>query len=178
MKVNKSTGSWLDKKSLVTGDIIKIVSEAEDVPSNLGDGSGTQLVAKVLVKRTSKEAQNFAINAQSKNALIDAFGDDTANWKDKVVTVNIEKTIIAGKRGIAAYLIPDGMVLKESDDGFVYIGHIDSDGGNIRGTVERNANGTLKPTKKEELSPWHQQNENVQQNISNENEINPDDIPF
>ena len=176
-KVYKSTGSWLDKSILVNGDKLKITSEAVNQPTTQGDTM--QLVAKCHVKDKVLEDKFFSINSQSKNALIDRYGDDTINWIDKILTVNIEKTMIAGKRGIALYLIPENMILKESDDGYIYIGHSDSDSGNIRGTVERNPNGTIKPTKEEkqvsETPPWRQ-NEN--QIPYPQEEINIDDIPF
>lgn len=123
-------GKWLDKKALVNGDVIKIVSEASEQPNRQGDG--TQLVVKVLVKGKSKEPENFSINTQSRNALIDAFGKDTKEWVDKVLNIAVEKVIVAGKRGIAVYLIPEGMVMKENADGFVYVGHPESESGKVK----------------------------------------------
>lgn len=119
-KSSSVNGKWVDKKTLVTGDIIKIVSEASEQPNNQGDG--VQLVAKVLVKGKSKEPENFSINAQSKNALIDAYGQDSKDWVEKTVNVHIERIFIGGKRAIMALLVPEGMVLKEGADGYIHIG--------------------------------------------------------
>jgi hypothetical protein len=130
MKVNKSSsvqGSWVDKKLLQIGDVMKIVSEASEQPAPQGERM--QLVAKVLIRGKSKEPENIAINAPTKNALIDAFGDDTSDWVGKIVTVHVELGIFSGKRGIALYLIPAGMIMKESDDGYIYIGHKDGESG-------------------------------------------------
>lgn len=113
-------GKWLDKKALVTGDKIKIVSEATEQPSTLNDSM--QLVAKVVVKDKVKEPENVAINMQSKNALIDAYGTDTSAWINKVVTATMENTTVGGKRVRVLYMIPEGMVLKEGTDGFLHIG--------------------------------------------------------
>lgn len=121
VKVQRSSGvggKWLDKKALVVGDVIRIETEAQEIANQQG---GMQLVAKVTVKGWGKETENFAINVPSKNAIIEAHGDDTNDWIGKSFTVHPEKTIIGGKRGIVAYLIPDGFELQETDDGYVNI---------------------------------------------------------
>lgn len=126
-------GKWLDKKEVENGDKVKIVSEATQQVNPQG---GFQLVAKVSVKSKTTEPVNVSINGPSKNALIDAFGEDSQMWVNKVVTAAIEKVVVGGKRGIALYLIPDGMVLKESDDGFLYIGHPESESGTVKDIKE------------------------------------------
>jgi hypothetical protein len=115
---NTTTGGWLDKKTLKTGDVLKLVSEAIEVPSNQG---GMQIVAKCRVRGQAGEPTNISINKPSKNALISAFGDDSVNWTEKHLTVHVEKTIIAGKRGLACYLIPDGYEVTEDDGGYVVV---------------------------------------------------------
>lgn len=122
-KVTKSSGvggKWLDKASLKTGDVAKIKTEATEEPSQLG---GTQLVAKLHVKGHTEPA-NIAINKPSKNALIDAFGDDTKNWVDKLLTINVERTIISGKRGYALYLVPEGFEVGEDSGGYIVVSRI------------------------------------------------------
>jgi len=143
--INTTTGNWLDKKTLKTGDLIKLTTEAKEVPSQQG---GMQVVAKCKVKGQQGES-NISINKPSKNALIVAFGDDSTNWIDKPLTVSIEKTIIAGKRGIAAYLIPEGFEVTEDEGGYVVVSK-------IGGQASVPLNGVEYP----------------------EEEINPDDIPF
>jgi hypothetical protein len=110
-------GKWLDKKSLKTGDIAKIKTEATEQPSQQG---GTQWVAKLHVKGQT-EPLNFAINKPSKNALIDAFGEDTLKWIDIPLTLTVEKTIISGKRGIGVYLIPEGFEMTEDAGAYIVI---------------------------------------------------------
>jgi hypothetical protein len=119
---NTTTGSWLDKKLLSNGDMLRIVSEAKIETGQNGD----QLVAKVRVKGKVTEAANFAINKPSRKAIVEAYGDDTMAWVDKVFTVNIEKTMVAGKRGIAAYLVPPGYELAEDSGGFLVVQKIGS----------------------------------------------------
>lgn len=127
MKVSKSSGggAWLDKKVLRNDDVVKLVSEAQEVEGQ----NGPQLVAKVRVKGSDDEAKNVSINAPTKNALIEAFGDDTKNWVNQLLTVNVEKTLIAGKRGIALYLIPEGYSVGEDAGGYLVI---------TKGTVAEN----------------------------------------
>ncbi len=151
MKVSKSSGggAWLDKKKLQNGDMIKILTDAVEVENQQG---GTQLVAKVKVKGMDGDF-NCGINGASKNAFIEAYGDDTADWVDKVVTVNVEKTVVAGKRGIALYLIPGGFEVSEDRAGYVQITPIGS------------ANAKKDDT------------EESQEEYSGP-DINPDDIPF
>lgn len=120
MKFTASTGSngkWLDKKSLKNGDVIKLVTEAIEI-----DGlNGKQIVAKARVKGKEGEAENVSINKPSKNALIEAFGADSKEWVNKHLTVNVEKTNVGGKRGIALYLIPEGYAVTEDGEGFIIV---------------------------------------------------------
>lgn len=119
MKIETSSGiggSWIDKKTLKNGDLIKIKTEAEWSEGQ----NGKQLVAKMIVKGT-KETVNVQINNPSKNALVGAFGDDSKNWMEKVVTVQLEPGIYAGKRGVMLNLVPDGYEVTEDGSGYVVI---------------------------------------------------------
>src|SRR5947209_3726272 len=118
MEVTKSGGvggSWIDKKALKNGDLIKLTSEASWVESQINAGQ-KQLVAKCKIKGTDGE-YNIAINSPTKNALIDAFGKETKDWMDKPLTVAVETGIFAGKRGIMLNLIPEGYVVGEDAAG-------------------------------------------------------------
>ena len=140
-KINKSTGgggAWLDKKTLATGDRLKLETEADWIPSQQG---GEQLVAKCRVQGKTQEAVNIAINAPTRNGLIDAFGDDSALWVEKPLTVHKFDTLIAGKKGIAIYLVPEGYELGEDSGGFLKI----MPGGTQDGAVDA--------PKEEEINP-------------------------
>lgn len=115
---NTTTGTWLDKKTLKTGDLIKLITEAKEIPNQQG---GNQIVAKCKVKGQTGEPSNVSINKPSKNALISAFGDDSIEWIDKPLGVHIERTMIAGKRGIAMYLVPEGYQVSEDEGGYLII---------------------------------------------------------
>ena len=123
MKVQKSSGTggaWLDKSAVKSGDELKLVTEAAEVESQ----HGTQLVAKCRLRGASggaTEPVNVAINTPSKNALIDAFGDDTINWTDQILTIATEKVVIGGRRLTSMYLIPVGYSLNEDDGGYLVI---------------------------------------------------------
>ena len=117
-KSSGTGGKWLDKKILATGDKLKLTTEADWVPSQQG---GEQLVAKCKVQGKTTEDMNVAINAPSKNALVDAFGEDSANWRNQTLTVEVFNTLIAGKKGVALYLIPEGFELKENSEGYMNI---------------------------------------------------------
>lgn len=120
MKINRTGGAggaWLKKEDLKTGDVLKLVSEAAEVESNFGK----QLVAKCRVKGHAGEAANIGINNASRNALIDAFGDDTKQWVDKLLTVEVERGTVSGKRSITLYLLPEGFSVTTDAGGYVVI---------------------------------------------------------
>lgn len=116
-KSGGAQGKWIDKKELKTGDVAKIKTEATEQVSQQG---WMQWVAKIHVKGQT-EPGNLAINKPSKNALIDAFGEDTNKWIDKLLTLHTEKTTVSGKRGIAIYLVPEGFEVKEDEEGYVVV---------------------------------------------------------
>jgi hypothetical protein len=122
MEITKSGGiggSWIDKKALKSGDLIKLTTEAEWVPSSLNPEE-KQLVAKCKVKGMEGEF-NLAINSPSKNALIDAFGNESKNWVGKLLTAAVETGIFAGKRGIMLNLVPENYIVSEDAAGFIVI---------------------------------------------------------
>jgi hypothetical protein len=122
MKIETSSGidgSWVDKKSLKNGDLVKLKTEATWKKSGK-EGMPDQLVAKMRVKGSTEDV-NVAINTPTRNALINAYGDDSLNWIDKVLTVQVESGIFAGKRGIMLNLVPEGYVLREDAAGYLQI---------------------------------------------------------
>lgn len=158
MKVTKNTGvmgEWLDKKTLRSGDKAKLLTEATEIEREYDGEKSTQLIAKIKIKGQEGE-KNVAINTPTKSALIDAFGYDTKDWVGKILTVEVERGIFGGKRGIALYLIPDGFSLGEDQNGYVLISKKEI----------KNDEGEATP---EEIAK-REREEN--------NEASPDDIPF
>lgn len=155
MKIHRSGGAggaWLKKDELRNGDIIKLVSEASEIEGQ----NGPQLVAKCRVKGATGDAVNLALNSATRNGLIDAYGDDSKNWVDKMLTVEVEKVLIAGKRGTSLYLVPEGFSIETDAGGYVVITR---DGG------EPETKSAGEDTRKAPM-------------VEPTDEINPEDIPF
>ena len=79
-----------------------------------------QDVAKIQFKG-APEPLNISINRASINALVEAFGEDSTAWMNKTLTALTEKVVVAGKRVVALYLVPDGYELGEDAGGYVKI---------------------------------------------------------
>lgn len=148
MKVAKSAGgSFIDKSKLETGDVIKLVSEAV---LEEGGQYGPQLLANCRVKGWEGGPVKIAINTPTKNALIEAFGDDTNAWIDKLLTVSVMEM----PQGIALYLIPEGFLRIRDEGGYV--------------VIKRKSDVKIDPPKG--LKSSSDKYPDV--------DINPDDIPF
>jgi len=120
MKYNKQStigGAWLRAAELTNGTRAKLVSESKPVE---GGQYGTQDVAKIRLEG-NQELKNVSLNKTTINAFIDAFGDDSKNWIDKVLTVHTEKMVVSGRRTTALYLIPEGYELSEDEGGYLVI---------------------------------------------------------
>ena len=142
-------GERVNKSELKTGMFAKVKSETKPVQSDYGE----QDVAQVAIKGF-EGVKNVGLNKTTINGLIDAYGENSVDWIDKVLTVNVEKGIVGGKRVIILYLVPENYTLKENTDGYMEIVNPDND-------------SIQKPP--EEDIP-----------VINEDEerINPEDIPF
>lgn len=141
-------GAWLEKTMELNDKKAKLVSETKPVEGQYGN----QDVAKIIVQG-DKETKNVGLNKPTINGLIEAFGDDSNNWTNKVLTIRTEKMIVSGKRVIGFYLIPEGFELTEDAGGYLVITRI--------GKAE-----DKKEEKEEKVVEYP------------EDDINPDDIPF
>ena len=129
IKTTFTTGNWVNKADIENGTTAEIVSETEPQPSqfkNKDGSSKTQDVAKVLFKGFS-EPVNVSINRTSINGLIDAFGEDSINWKNKTLRVEKEKERVGGKAVVTLYLIPKGYVRTDDESGFAVISKEEED---------------------------------------------------
>lgn len=118
-----TTGAWVDKKVLVNGSRAKIVSETKPVASKFTDDAGnaqTQDVCKVHFEG-QKEPVNVGLNRATIDGLVDAFGDDSNNWQGHYLTVETEKMRVGGRAVIALYLIPEGYVKVDDENGYATI---------------------------------------------------------
>jgi len=154
-KTTAIQGSWVKSSEIENGTTAKIVSETNPQPSQYLNKDGSpknQDVAKVLFKGYS-ESVNVGLNRTTINGLIDSFGEDSKNWQDKVLTVDVEKIRIGGKSNTAIYLIPENYEKTDDDSGYAVIRKI----------------GEGLPTESKE--------ENIPV-INEDEEIDPKDIPF
>lgn len=123
-KFNKERGgAWTKAADLTSGTKAKIVDEATRSISQFKNEDGTdkmQTVAKVRFQG-KEDPLNVNLNRATIYGLIDAFGDDSVAWINKVLTVHTEKTTVAGKRVTALYLVPDGFEVGEDDNGYVIV---------------------------------------------------------
>ena|SRR3990167_6000437 len=117
------SGSWAKASEIVSGTKAKIVSETKPIPSSFKDKNGNpknQDVAKVLFQGKN-EPVNVSLNRATINGLISAFGDDSVNWQNQVLTVETEKLKVSGKSVMALYLIPAGYRKVDDENGYTTI---------------------------------------------------------
>lgn len=119
MQYKKKTGgggAWVDKASLKSGQKAKIVSETEPQEGQWG----TQDVCKVRFQGQD-DSVNVNLNQATINALVEAFGEDSKEWIGKTLTVQVENSVISGKRVKILYLIPEGFEVGEDAGGYLVI---------------------------------------------------------
>lgn len=122
-QVNITSGSWVKADQLQTGTRAKIVSETKPTESSFLDKNGNpkkQDVAKVKFEGQN-EAVNVSLNRATIGGLISAFGDDSINWQNNVLTVETEKMRVGGKAVVALYLIPEGYERIDDENGYAMI---------------------------------------------------------
>ena len=116
-------GNWIKGEAVKSGGKCKLVGETNPRESQYKKEDGTpkmQDVSKIKFEG-DPEIYNIGINRASINALVDAFGEDSKNWMNKILTAITEKVVVFGKRRTALYLVPEGYEVGETEDGFVKI---------------------------------------------------------
>ena len=116
-------GSWVKSADLKTGMKAKIVSETNPIPSNFQNKDGSvknQEVCKIKFDGFN-DVFNVALNRATINGLVDAFGEDSVNWQNKVLSVETEKMRVSGKAVVALYLIPEGYERIDDSSGYAII---------------------------------------------------------
>jgi len=148
-----TVGAWAKASDIKSGTKAKLISEVKPQPSSFQDKNGnakTQDVAKVKFEGMP-EAVNVSLNKATINGLVRAFGDDSVNWMNKILTAETEKMRVSGKAVVALYLIPEGFDRIDDENGYAVIV---KDGQSVK-------------------TPDQQLDE-----LAKEEEINPEDIPF
>lgn len=88
MKVEKDTGKFLTAEDVRDGDLITIMGEGQEEEGEYG------IKLQLPIKLPSGDEKIVSLNATSKNNLIDAYGDETANWVLKQACVNVTQQLI------------------------------------------------------------------------------------
>lgn len=117
------SGAWVKGKDIVSGTKAKLVSETTPIKSQFKDKDGNdkmQDVSKVRFEGKN-ETFNIGLNRATIEGLIDAFGEDSKDWINKMLIATTEKVMVGGKRVVALYLVPEGYVLEEDDDGYMQV---------------------------------------------------------
>jgi hypothetical protein len=115
-KSSGAQGAWVDKAAVKNGTRAKIVSETEPQEGQFGK----QNVCKVRFEG-APDVVNVNLNQTTINALVEAFGEDSASWQGNVLTTQVEPSVIGGKRVKVLYLIPAGYVLGEDENSYIVI---------------------------------------------------------
>src|ERR1700754_1139409 len=116
-------GKWAKGSELIDVNKAKIVSETNPIPSSFLNKDGStkmQDVCKVQFQGLP-EPLNVSLNRATINGLVDAFGEDSADWQGHYLTVETEKVRVAGKSVTALYLIPEGYEEVDDEDGYAMI---------------------------------------------------------
>ena len=123
-KQERIGGDWVKGSEVKSGVKAKLINEVRPVASQFKDEktgeAKMQDVGKILFQG-DKEAKNINLNRATINGLVEAFGTSSADWVNKILTVQTEKMIVGGKRVTAVYLIADGFQLTEDDNGYMTI---------------------------------------------------------
>jgi hypothetical protein len=99
-------GEWAKiNKDIFDGDIITIMDEGKLVSGTYGE----RHVFKIKTKTGDIKLLTF--NQTTMNYLIDAYGNDTENWRGKEAKVWIVKSNVGGKIKDVVYLTHPGAIL-------------------------------------------------------------------
>ena len=116
-------GKWAKASELVSGSSAEIISETNPQPSQFKNKDGspkTQDVCRVQFEGLP-EPVNVSLNQATINGLVGAFGEESADWQKHTLTVETEKVRVAGKAVVALYLVPEGYIKADDDNGYVII---------------------------------------------------------
>lgn len=93
---------------LKDGDLVKITNGGTTQMGQYGE-------QHIFGLQTRNGEKALALNQSSLNNLVEAFGEETENWKDKEVKVWIIKAMVSGKMQNVVYLAPKDWEM--TDDG-------------------------------------------------------------
>ncbi len=117
MQVEKSaeSGEFLKAKFVKEHGILELIiddaRETKEVSFEGKDGKPDQIKLQVHVKYDAVGKEDptvWTMNNKCKNALIDAFGDDTDKWVDKPIPISL------GGEGEMTHILVDSLRIKKS----------------------------------------------------------------
>lgn len=120
---NTMSGKWFKASEVADGTRVKLVSEVKKTESQFKNKDGSikyQDTGRIKIEGR-EELLNISINHPTIEGLIDAFGSNSIDWQNHVLTVVAEKVRVAGKMVIVGYLIPEGYEKVDDDLGFAHI---------------------------------------------------------
>jgi hypothetical protein len=117
-------GAWVKGAEVKSGTHCKLMSAAERIPSQFRDEKTGEVkyqdVAKVMFSGET-ETKNISLNRATVNSLVDAFGEDSADWQGHVLTAETEKMKVGGRSVIAVYLVPEEYERVDDENGYTVI---------------------------------------------------------
>src|SRR4051812_17433583 len=111
-------GAWVPAEKMVNGAKVKLVSECVKQESRFKNKEGepkTENVAKVRVQG-DEQTYNVRLNWATVFGLVDAFGKESKEWIDKVLTVKVVRALVGDTMRNIVYLIPEGFELGENEE--------------------------------------------------------------
>ena len=107
-----------------SGSHCKLMSETTHMASQFKDEktgeTKFQDVAKVLFSGDT-ETKNISLNRATINGLVDAFGEESADWQNHVLTCETEKMRVGGRAVTAVYLVPENYERVDDENGYTVI---------------------------------------------------------
>ena len=111
MRVQKKVsigGEWAKiGKHINDGDRIKLLDAGQIVSGEFGD----RHVFHILTLK--KEELNLSFNQTSMNNLIEAWGEDTDNWANRVVKAFVVRQMVGDGLKNVAYIAPEDWTMNE-----------------------------------------------------------------
>ena len=116
-------GKWVKGSEVQSGIKCKLISETHPQESQFKDKEGRAKMQDVSKVQFSgiPDPLNISLNRATLNGLVDAFGEDSKGWINKVLTAITEKVRVAGKAVTAVYLVPDGYEKVDDENGYAVI---------------------------------------------------------
>jgi hypothetical protein len=123
-KQQSVAGARVKGAEVESGSRCKLMSETTHMASQFKDEKTDETkfqdVAKVLFSGDT-ETKNISLNRASINGLVDAYGEESADWQNHVLSCETEKMRVGGRAVTAVYLVPEGYERVDDENGYTVI---------------------------------------------------------